>query len=123
MVDDGVEADSLDRHAVGARRGDLVADVAEPRRPARAFRTGFGHDDRTPVAVIHIGEPGFRPLHDLLADVYHRYRRPIVVAETGSEGAGRAPWRPRRRRSGTTARANGVAVEGVCLYPVVDHPG
>ncbi|HMC02813.1 MAG TPA: glycosyltransferase [Cellulomonadaceae bacterium] len=73
--------------------------------------------------TLRIGEPGFRPLHDLLADVYHRYRRPIVVAETGSEGAGRAPWFRYVCDEVATARANGVAVEGVCLYPVVDHPG
>src|SRR5438552_17365983 len=42
--------------------------------------------------TLQIGEDGYRPLRTMLDDVYQRYRRPIVVAETGTEGDGRAGW-------------------------------
>jgi glycosyltransferase involved in cell wall biosynthesis len=73
--------------------------------------------------TLRIGDPGFCPLRDLLADVYRRYRRPIIVAETGTEGAGRAPWLRYVCDEVAAARADGVAVEAICLYPVVDYPG
>ncbi len=73
--------------------------------------------------ILRPGDPGFRPLHLLLSDVYRRYRRPIIVAETGAEGTDRVPWFQRVCEEVATARSEGVPVEGVCLYPVVDHPG
>ena len=77
--------------------------------------------DRGPT--LRIGDPGFRPLRNLLADLYRRYRRPIVVAETGTEGAGRAAWLRYVCDEVAAAQVDGVAIEGVCVYPVVDHPG
>ena len=68
-------------------------------------------------------DPRFRPLRTMLADVYARYRRPIIVAETGAEDIARAPWLRYVCDEVAAARDIGVAVEGICLYPVVDHPG
>ena len=73
--------------------------------------------------TLRIGDPGFRPLRSLLADVHQRYRRPIIVAETGTEGSGRAPWLRYVADEVAAARADGIAVEGICLYPILDHPG
>src|SRR5207253_4626974 len=73
--------------------------------------------------TLHIGEDGYRPLRTMLDDVYQRYRRPIVVAETGTEGDGRAGWLRYVCDEVAAARADGVPVEGVCLYPVTDYPG
>ncbi|KFI25883.1 hypothetical protein CG51_12810 [Haematobacter missouriensis] len=41
--------------------------------------------------VIDVDHPAYRPLSDLLFDVSARYDRPIVVAETGTEGNRRGP--------------------------------
>ncbi|WP_288482082.1 acyl-CoA dehydrogenase family protein [uncultured Deinococcus sp.] len=73
--------------------------------------------------VLDMGHPAHRPLRGLLADVWARYGRPLLIAETGTEDAGRAPWFARVAAEALAARGAGVPVEGVCLYPVVNHPG
>ena len=78
---------------------------------------GLGDRGRT----LQIGEDGYRPLRTMLDDVYQRYRRPIVVAETGTEGDGRAGWLRYGCDEVAAAQADGVPVEGVCLYPVTDY--
>ena len=72
---------------------------------------------------IDIGHPLYRPLSDLLFETYARYRRPIVIAETGVEGDRRADWFRYVSAEVTHAQARGVEVEGICLYPIADHPG
>lgn len=73
-------------------------------------------------AVPH-GHAAHRPLRDLLAEVHARYGRPLVIAETGAEGEDRAAWFEQVVREVGAAQAVGVPVEGLCLYPVVNHPG
>lgn len=63
------------------------------------------------------------PLHQLLAEIHARYGRPILIAETGIEGDRRADWFRYVAQEVATARARGVPVEGICLYPVANHPG
>ena len=64
-----------------------------------------------------------RPLSDLLVEVAARYDRPMMLAETGTEGARRAAWFDHVMTQTHHARRRGVRVEGVCLYPIADHPG
>lgn len=64
-----------------------------------------------------------RPLSDLLVEIAARYDRPMMLAETGTEGARRAAWFDHVMTQTHHARRRGVRVEGVCLYPVADHPG
>lgn len=64
-----------------------------------------------------------RPLSDLLVEVAARYDRPVMLAETGTEGARRAAWFDHVLTQTHHARRRGVRVEGVCLYPIADHPG
>ena len=73
--------------------------------------------------MLQPGDAGYRPLRLLLADVHRRYRRPIIVAETGTEGDARGPWLAFVADEVAAARADGVPVEGICLYPAVEHPG
>ena len=68
-------------------------------------------------------DAGYRPLRSLLADVWARYGRPFFIAETGAEGDHRAPWLRYVGEEVRAALAAGVPVGGVCLYPVLDHPG
>lgn len=73
--------------------------------------------------TIDVDHPTYRPLSDLLFETYARYGRPIFVSETGVEDERRASWLRYVAGEAGRARRRGVPVEGVCLYPVLNHPG
>ncbi len=62
------------------------------------------------------------PFHRLLQEVWARYERPLFVAETSHFGVGRAAWLRAVTTEVQTARALGVPLLGVCLYPILDRP-
>ena len=72
---------------------------------------------------MHLGEPIYKPLRDLLKDVHDRYQRPLLIAETGTEGGFRGPWLHYVADEVAAARGAGVPVGGICLYPVLSHRG
>lgn len=78
---------------------------------------------REPPRLLRPGDASYRPVSDLLADIYHRYGRPLFIAETGIEGRMRPRWLRQISEQVRTAIERGVPVEGVCIYPVVDYPG
>jgi beta-glucosidase/6-phospho-beta-glucosidase/beta-galactosidase len=65
----------------------------------------------------------YRHYREMLAELYHRYRRPIFVAETGIEDDLRPSWFRYICDEVFAAIQNGVPVQGICLYPIVNHPG
>ena len=65
----------------------------------------------------------YRHVRDLLAENYAHYRRPIFVAETGIEDETRSAWLRYMCNEVYGAIAAGVPVEGICLYPILNHPG
>ena len=69
------------------------------------------------------GHPGHRPLHIMLEHLWQRYRRPIVMTETGAEVPVDAGWLGYVAAEIRQAQRNGVDVQGVCIYPVMDYPG
>ena len=73
--------------------------------------------------VIDMDADRYRPLSDLLVEVAARYDRPLVIAETGTEGNRRASWFSYVHAEALRARRRGVRVEGLCLYPIANHPG
>lgn len=73
--------------------------------------------------TIEPGHPDYRPFRDILAEAHRRYGRPILVAETGAEGAARVPWLRYVGAEAEAALAAGIPVEGLCLYPILDYPG
>ena len=109
---------------------DMIAGKAWPQiggRPALLDVVGvnFYHNNQwvhggAPLPVDH---PLARPFRDILAETYARYGRPIFVAETGIEGDARSAWLRMIAAEVDAAIAMGVPVEGVCLYPILDHPG
>jgi hypothetical protein len=72
---------------------------------------------------LHRDHPLHRPFRDILADLHARYGRPLLLAETGAEGDERAPWLAHIGEEVRAAMRNGVPVLGICLYPILDHPG
>ena len=74
-------------------------------------------------SFITADNPRYRPFRKIIEEVYQRYQRPLYVAETGIEDDARPAW---LRYIGSEVRAamlSGTPVEGICLYPVVNHPG
>ncbi|WP_426788657.1 beta-glucosidase [Xanthomonas campestris] len=74
-------------------------------------------------ATIAADSPDYRPFSEMLGEIWQRYQRPIVVAETGAEGDHRARWLDHVGGEVALALQRGVAMEGLCLYPVLDYPG
>jgi len=67
--------------------------------------------------------PRYKAFREIVQEVYQRYQRPLFIAETGIEDEARPAW---LRYIGSEVRAamvNGSPVEGICLYPIVNHPG
>lgn len=75
--------------------------------------------DRQPIGL---GMPGYRPLHLLLQDVWERYHIPIVITETGAEGSSGPGWLRHVAAEVAIAERLGVAIRGLCIYPVMDYP-
>jgi beta-glucosidase/6-phospho-beta-glucosidase/beta-galactosidase len=73
--------------------------------------------------MIVPSDPRYRHVSVMLQEVYERYRRPVFVAETGIEDDTRPAWLRYMSREVLTALAAGVPVEGLCLYPILNHPG
>jgi beta-glucosidase/6-phospho-beta-glucosidase/beta-galactosidase len=74
-------------------------------------------------SVLVPSHPQHLPLRYMLREVSNRYRRPMFIAETGIEAEARPSWLHSIGREVQAARALGVPLEGICLYPIVDHPG
>ena len=62
------------------------------------------------------------PLHQLLAEMYERYRRPLFIGETSHFGEGRGKWLKEIYEEVKTATENGVPMEGITIYPIIDRP-
>ena len=77
------------------------------------------HDAET----LGLGHRWFRPLSDMLAEVYDRYRRPLVISETGAEAPNGPGWLRYVGGEVRTALRRGIPVEGLCIYPIMDYPG
>jgi beta-glucosidase/6-phospho-beta-glucosidase/beta-galactosidase len=73
--------------------------------------------------MIVPSDPRYRHVSVMLQEVYERYRRPIFVAETGIEDDTRPAWLRYICKEVLTAMTAGVPVEGVCIYPILNHPG
>lgn len=70
----------------------------------------------------HDRDPRWVPLSDLLGRVWERYRRPLIIAETGHFGEGRAPWLCDIASEAAESIRKGIPLAGVCLYPILDRP-
>jgi beta-glucosidase/6-phospho-beta-glucosidase/beta-galactosidase len=72
---------------------------------------------------ISLGHHRYRPFHDILVEYHKKYQLPIVIAETGIEDEKRPNWFRYVCDETYKARSLGVDVRGICLYPIVNHPG
>jgi len=73
--------------------------------------------------TIRRGEAEYRPFREILGEVYDRYRRPIFISETGTEDDQRQSWLAYIAEEVRAAIRAGVDLNGICLYPILNHPG
>jgi len=73
--------------------------------------------------TIWRNEPEYRPFREILGEVFGRYRRPMFVSETGTEDDDRAGWLAYIAEEVRAAIRAGVDLHGICLYPILNHPG
>ena len=59
----------------------------------------------------------------MLLEVWQRYRRAIVITETGVEGDAAIGWFGYICSEVREAQRQGALILGICLYPVMDYPG
>lgn len=69
------------------------------------------------------GHELYRPFNEILVEYHERFGRPILIAETGIEDDERAGWFRYVCKQTEIALQKGVPLEGICLYPIVNHPG
>jgi hypothetical protein len=73
--------------------------------------------------TIPMGHHEYRPLRDILVEVWERYRKPIFISETGAEGTGRPAWLHYVCDEVRAAVRKGADIQALCLYPITDYPG
>lgn len=70
----------------------------------------------------HLGDPRRRRPHEMLLELYQRYQRPLLLAETSHVGSGRGAWIEQVVTEVAQAQLAGVEMLGICLYPIIDRP-
>lgn len=65
----------------------------------------------------------YRPLRTLLRAAAGHFGMPLIIAETGCEDDERQDWLHYIANEVRAANADGAGVDGICLYPILDHPG
>jgi beta-glucosidase/6-phospho-beta-glucosidase/beta-galactosidase len=83
-------------------------------------RNQWLHNTMTPVSR---DDPRYRHFNAMLREIWERYRRPLFVSETGTEDDSRADWFNYICDQTAIALSAGVPVHGICLYPILNHPG
>ena len=73
--------------------------------------------------TIPMGQHEYRPLRDMLMEVWKRYSRPLFIAETGAEGTARPAWLHYVCDEVRAAMDEGVPIEAICIYPITEYPG
>ncbi|MGI8637068.1 MAG: glycosyltransferase family 1 protein, partial [Segetibacter sp.] len=83
-------------------------------------RNQWIHNTTTPLSRE---DARYRHFSDMLKEIWLRYQRPLFVSETGTEDDGRADWFNYICDQTAIALDHGVPVHGICLYPILNHPG
>jgi beta-glucosidase/6-phospho-beta-glucosidase/beta-galactosidase len=68
------------------------------------------------------GDARWLPLRSLLAEVYDRYNKPMVITETSHPGIDRPHWIRFVATECAAVLQAGMPLWGVCLYPIIDRP-
>ncbi|HEX8143840.1 MAG TPA: hypothetical protein VF553_14675 [Pyrinomonadaceae bacterium] len=83
----------------------------------------FGSLPYNPSFAVDRSHPLYKPFRRMLCEVYERYKRPLLVAETGAENELRPGWLRYVCDEVRAAMEAAVPVAAICLYPIINHPG
>ena len=78
--------------------------------------------EQGPHVALPPDDDRIKPLGDLLAFAWERYRRPMIVGETSGLGDGRPAWLKDVIEESLAAVRKGMDLHGICLFPAVDMP-
>lgn len=67
-------------------------------------------------------DPRWVPLRDLYMEVYERYQKPLLLAETSHPKEDRPMWMNMIAEETAAVIEQGIPFYGVCLYPIIDRP-
>ena len=123
-------ADADQMHAAQFEAFDMIAGRLAPElggRPELLDIVGLNYYPHNQWyyegPTIPMGHHAYTDLHELLDVVARRYRRPLLISETGAERRARAPWLHYVCEETRTAMRAGADVLGICLYPILAYPG
>ena len=109
---------------------DMLAGRAQPELGGREEYLqilGVNYYDRNQWwnfgETICRNDPHYRPFHHILIEISQRYQRPLMISETGTENKDRPAWFAYVAQEVRQAIAAGVPMHGICLYPILNHPG
>ncbi len=69
------------------------------------------------------GHKNYHPFNLIVREFHERFARPLFIAETGIEDAARREWFRYICDEVKIAEAANHPIEGICLYPICNHPG
>jgi hypothetical protein len=121
-----VESDNLLQYqAWDMLTGRVFSQLGGHERYLDIIGVNFYSDNQfTPEGdTVHRHEARYQPFSRMLLDVWSRYRRPMLISETGAEGDARAEWLRYVCSESLTALQEGVELHGITLYPILNHPG
>ncbi|TCH98314.1 beta-glucosidase [Roseococcus sp. SYP-B2431] len=72
---------------------------------------------------VSSADPRYRTLRHLLSDVEARFRLPMALTETGAEEPRGDAWLAYVGNELAAAAEDGIALQGACIYPVMDYSG
>lgn len=110
---------------------DLISGISEPElggSPEIIDLIGVNYYSRNQWRhpsgrQVRRGTKDYKPFSRILQECYERYGKPLFVAETGIEDDERPDWFRYICAEVSVALEQGIPVHGICLYPIVNHPG
>ena len=73
--------------------------------------------------TVPMGHHEYRPLADMLVEMAERYKKPMMLSETGAEGTGKPSWLHYVCNEVRDAMSRGADIRGMCWYPITAYPG
>lgn len=73
-----------------------------------------------PCATLPLTDPRRMPIRNIVATVWKRYGREILLSETSQVGDMRQHWMKELLREAVAIRALNIPIAGMCWYPVLE---